>query len=149
MRIRITVRHLRQFQDYSYKILNSVDPSLGGTLCNTTPYDTCYDACGTTPPASPTPSITPSITPTPTPTPSVVYELYSADRYDCSGVGNTCVFIETLDIANPSVLNTGKFYYDSTNDYIFNIVGAPIAGPYLYTSMSGIGTNNCNLLCSV
>jgi len=77
------------------------------------------------------------------------YELYTADRYDCSGAGNTCVFIETLQIGNPSVLVEGKFYYDYTNNYIFNIVGAPSAGPYLITSMSGLGTNNCNSLCSV
>jgi len=77
------------------------------------------------------------------------YELYTADRYDCSGPGNTCEYIETLQIGNPTVLNTSKFYYDYTNDYIFNIVGGPESGPYLITSMSGNGTNNCNSLCSL
>jgi len=62
---------------------------------------------------------------------------------------NTCVYVETLQIGNPTVLNTGKFYYDYTNSYIFNIVGSPLGGPYLITSMSGNGTNNCTSLCSV
>jgi hypothetical protein len=90
---------------------------------------------------------TPEPTNTPTPTSSVAYELYTADRYDC--VDNVCEFIETVDIGNPSVLIEGKFYLDSVNSYIFNIVGPGGVGPYLITSMSGFGTNNCNSLCSV
>ena len=95
------------------------------------------------------PTTTPTQTPTqtPTPTPPVAYELYTADRYEC--ISNVCEFVETIQIGNPSVLNTGKFYLDSINGYIFNIVGAPVSGPYLITSMSGNGTNNCNSLCSV
>ena len=76
-----------------------------------------------------------------------VYELYTADRYEC--IDNVCEFVETIQIGNPTVLVEGKFYLDLINYYIFNIVGAPEAGPYLITSMSGLGTNNCNLLCSV
>jgi hypothetical protein len=84
---------------------------------------------------------------TSTTTTTIGYELYTADRYQC--VDNVCEFVETLQIGNPTVLNTSKFYYDYTNSYIFNIVGDPGAGPYLITSMSGAGTNNCNSLCSV
>ena len=109
-------------------------------------------------PPTATPTLDPSVatsTPTPTglpptatPTPS--YQLYTADRYDCSGENNTCEPIETnIQIGNPTVLIPGKFYYDSTNDYIFNIVGDPGEGSYLITSMSGLGTNNCNSLCNV
>ena len=75
------------------------------------------------------------------------YELYTADRYQC--VDNVCEFVETIQIGNPTVLVEGKFYLDLINFYIFDIVGAPGAGPYLITSMSGLGTNNCNSLCSV
>ena len=75
------------------------------------------------------------------------YELYTADRYEC--IDNVCEFVETIQIGNPTVLVEGKFYLDLINFYIFNIVGAPGAAPYLITSMSGLGTNNCNSLCSV
>jgi hypothetical protein len=100
---------------------------------------------------TPTPTATPGLspTPTPTPTPTNAYELYSADRYECDTPSGPCTYVETLDIANPTVLNTGKFYLDSINGYIFNIVGGPISGPYLYTSMGGLGTNNCSSLCSI
>ena len=96
---------------------------------------------------TPTPTNTPTGTPTPTPTP--VYELYTADRYTCDSSSGPCTYVETLQIANPTVLNTSKFYLDSINGYIFNIQGGPISGPYLYTSMSGLGTNNCSSLCSI
>ena len=122
--------------------------------------DTAISNGNNTPPPSITPSITPSMTPTPTPSPSPTpcpssspapsYELYTADRYDCSGAGNTCAQIETgVQIGNPTVLIEGKFYYDYANSYIFNIVGGPLGGPYAITSMSGLGTNNCSILCSV
>ena len=88
------------FQDYSYKIVNAVSSSLGGTLCSTTPYDDCYIACGqpTTPTATPTPTPTP--TPTAAPT-SPSYDLYYADEYVCDG-GN-CVFSQSnVVVALPS-----------------------------------------------
>jgi hypothetical protein len=97
---------------------------------------------------TPTPTPTPtSVTPTPTPTTS--YELYTADRYTCDTTSGPCTYVETLQIANPTVLIEGKFYLDAINGYIFNIVGGPISGPYLYTSMSGLGTNNCSSLCNI
>jgi len=102
-----------------------------------------------TPTMTKTPTPTPTNTRTPTPTPTPVYELYTADRYTCDTPSGPCTYVETLQIANPSVLVTGKFYLDSINGYIFNIVGGPISGPYLYTSMSGLGTNNCSSLCSI
>jgi hypothetical protein len=110
--------------------------------------------CDTTPPTpTPTPTATPIPEDTPTPTPTVTsapeYQLYTADRYDCSGENNTCLNLETLQIGNPTNLIEGKFYLDSINGYIFNIVGGPGAGPYLITSMSGLGTNNCSTLCNV
>jgi hypothetical protein len=74
-------------------------------------------------------------------------EFYEANRYEC--INNVCEFVETIQIVNQSVLNTGKFYLNSSNGYIFNIVGASGNGPYLLTSMSGLGTDNCNSLCSV
>ena len=83
---------------------------------------------------------------TSTTTTTIAYELYTADRYQC--VDNVCEFVETIQIGNPTVLVESKFYLDSINNYIFNIVGAPGAGPYLITSMSGNGTNNCSSLCS-
>lgn len=85
-------------------------------------------------------------TPTPTPT---AYQLYTADRYSCNTSSGPCTFVETLQIANPTVLIEGKYYYDNLNSYIFNIVGAPGAGAYLYTNMSGLGTNNCSSLCNL
>jgi hypothetical protein len=88
-------------------------------------------------------------TPTPTPTPTVSYELYTADRYTCDTTSGPCTFVETLQIANPTVLIEGKFYYDNLNSYIFNIVSTSATGPYLYTDMSGLGTNNCSSLCSI
>jgi hypothetical protein len=86
---------------------------------------------------------------TTTTTTASAYELYTADRYECDLVNNVCVFVETIEIGNPSVLVQGKFYFDSVNSYIFNIVSPAGAGPYLITSMSGLGTNNCYSLCSV
>ena len=102
-----------------------------------------------TPTNTRTPTPTPTNTTTPTPTPTPVYELYTADRYTCDTPSGPCTYVETLQIANPTVLVEGKFYLDSINGYVFNIVGAPISGPYLYTSMSGLGTNNCSSLCSI
>ena len=104
-----------------------------------------------TPTKTPTPTPTNTRTPTPTPTNTTtpVYELYTADRYTCDTPSGPCTYVETLQIANPTVLVEGKFYLDSINGYVFNIVGAPISGPYLYTSMSGLGTNNCSSLCSI
>lgn len=96
-----------------------------------------------------TPTPTPTLTSTPTPTPTTAYELYTADRYTCDTPSGPCTYVETLQIANPTVLNTGKFYLDSINGYVFNIVGGPISGPYLYTNMGGLGTNNCSSLCSI
>jgi hypothetical protein len=77
------------------------------------------------------------------------YELYTADRYECDTPSGPCSYVETIQIGNPTVLVEGKYYLDLINFYIFNIVGAPGAGPYLITDMSGLGTNNCNILCSV
>ena len=119
-------------------------------LCSTpTPTATLDPSVATPTPTGLPPTATPTGLPaTATPTPS--YQLYTADRYDCSGENNTCESIETgIQIGNPTVLIPGKFYYDSTNDYIFNIVGDPGSGPYLITNMSGLGTNNCNSLCNV
>jgi hypothetical protein len=118
----------------------SVTPTPTPTI---TPTPTFSAAVGSTP----TP--TPTNTTTPTPTPTNAYELYSADRYECDTPSGPCTYVETLQIANPTVLNTGKFYLDSINGYIFNIVGGPISGPYLYTNMGGLGTNNCSSLCSI
>ena len=102
-----------------------------------------------TPTNTKTPTPTPTNTRTPTPTPTQVYELYTADRYTCDTPSGPCTYVETLQIANPTVLVTGKFYLDSINGYVFNIQGGPISGPYLYTNMSGLGTNNCSSLCSI
>lgn len=88
-------------------------------------------------------------TSTTTTTTTAAYELYTADRYGCDLVNNVCEFIETVTIGNPSVLIEGKFYLDSVNSYIFNIVSTGGVGPYLITGMSGLGTNNCYSLCSV
>ena len=128
-------------------------------LCSTPTPTATLDPSVATPtptglPPTPTPTgLPPTPTPTglpPTATPTPSYQFYTADRYDCSGENNTCESIETgIQIANPTVLIPGKFYYDSTNDYIFNIVGDPGAAPYLITNMSGLGTNNCNSLCNV
>jgi hypothetical protein len=98
---------------------------------------------------NPTPTPTPTKTVTPTPTPTTSYELYTADRYTCDTPSGPCTYVETLQIANPTVLIESKFYLDAINGYIFNIVGGPISGPYLYTSMSGLGTNNCSSLCNI
>jgi len=116
-----------------------------------TPTETPTQTPTQTPTTTTTLTTTPTQTPTQTPTPtsSGVYVFYSADRYTCDSPSGPCTYVETLDIANPTSLNTGKFYLDSINGYVFNIVGAAGAGPYLYTNMSGAGTDNCSSLCSV
>jgi len=126
----------------------SVTPSISSSPL-TTPSNSVTPSISVTPSVTPTISKTPSITPTPSITSSVptTYNYYEADRYECFS-GN-CSYIETINIANPSVLIEGKFYLDSINNYIFNIVNTSLTGPYLYTSMSGFGTNNCNTLCSI
>ena len=134
-----------------YHMCSNVTPTPTPTITPTsvtptptnTPTPTSSDAVGSTP----TPTSTG--TPTPTPTPTNAYELYTADRYTCDTTSGPCTYVETLDIANPTVLNIGKFYLDSINGYIFNIVGGVGDGPYSYTNMSGVGTNNCSSLCNV
>jgi len=136
-----------------YHICSNVTPTPTPTVTPTSVTPTPTPTITPTPTSSSavgsTPTPTPTNTTTPTPTPTNAYELYSADRYECDTPSGPCTYVETLDIANPTVLNTGKFYLDSINGYIFNIVGGPISGPYLYTSMSGVGTNNCSSLCSI
>jgi hypothetical protein len=136
-----------------YHICSNVTPTPTPTVTPTSVTPTPTPTITPTPTSSAavgsTPTPTPTNTTTPTPTPTNAYELYSADRYECDTPSGPCTYVETLDIANPTVLNTGKFYLDSINGYIFNIVGGPISGPYLYTSMSGVGTNNCSSLCSI
>lgn len=126
----------------------SVTPSISSSPA-TTPSNSVTPSISVTPSVTPTISKTPSITPTISLTPSNApsYNYYEADRYDC--INGLCTYIETVTIANPSVLIEGKFYLDSINNYIFNIVNTSLTGPYLYTSMSGLGTNNCNTLCSI
>jgi len=135
---------------YSYRISN-ITPTNPGIFTpvpvDAVTYADSTLACGSG--CIPTPTPTPTQTGTPTPTPTTVYELYTADRYTCDTPSGPCTYVETLQIANPTVLVTSKFYLDSINGYIFNIVGGPISGPYLYTSMGGLGTNNCSSLCSI
>jgi len=136
-----------------YHICSNVTPTPTPTVTPTSVTPTPTPTITPTPTSSSavgsTPTPTPTNTTTPTPTPTNAYELYSADRYECDTPSGPCTYVETLDIANPTVLNIGKFYLDSINGYIFNIIGGPISGPYLYTSMSGVGTNNCSSLCSI
>jgi hypothetical protein len=99
----------------------------------------------TTPTPAPTPA--PSIAPTPAPTPSFVY---TVDHYTCDTPSGPCTNLETpIVISNPTTLIEAKFYFDNTSGYIFNIVSSGGSGPYLYTNMSGAGTNSCNSLCSI
>jgi hypothetical protein len=105
------------FQDYSYKIINSVDPSLGGTLCSTTPYDTCYAACGTTPPVSLTPSVTPPTTPCPSVSVStpVNYDIFIMYEYGC--LDGDCVDngIEAYGAFTPGFSPNPTRYYRPTS----------------------------------
>ena len=98
---------------------------------------------------TPTPTGTPTPTPSSTPAPTPSYNIYTVDRYECDTPFGPCTFVETIVIANPSVLIGGKFYIDNIYGYIFNIVSAGGSGPYLITNMSGAGTNNCNSLCNL
>jgi hypothetical protein len=120
----------------------SITPSITPTISKT-------PSISVTPTVTRTPSVTPTISVTPSMTPSrpPSYNYYEADRYEC--IEGLCTYIETITIANPSVLIEGKFYLDSINNYILNIVTTSLTGPYLYTSMSGLGTNNCNTLCYI
>lgn len=100
-----------------------------------------------------TPSITPTISLTPSVTPSAVnYTYYTVDRYTCTFFGGSyvCNYVETTCVANLSDgLTFGKFYLDSINNIIFNIVGYTIPEACLVTNMSGEGTNNCDILCNI
>jgi hypothetical protein len=146
-------RYVGEVNDFIYYV-KEVTTTGGAVALELPAYTNCNAACGNTTTTTSTTTTTTTAAPTTTTsttttTTTIGYELYTADRYDCTGPMNTCEFVETIQIGNPSVLVEGKFYYDFTNSYIFNIVGAPGAGPYLITSMSGLGTNNCSSLCSV
>lgn len=101
----------------------------------------CGSSCGG-------PSVTPTPTPSASPTGST-YNIYTVDRYECGSPTGPCNYVETISVANPTTLIGGKFYLDNINGYIFNIVSDGGTGPYLYTDMSGLGTNNCNSLCGI
>lgn len=159
--------------DLSYCPLPSATPSVTPTISTTPSVTPTVTPSLTASPASPsvtatpsvtptitlsasvppTPSITPTITVTPSVTPSPVnYTYYTADRYGCTYLGGSysCNYIETICVANISDgLSNGKFYLDSTNNIIFNIVGYTTPGACLITNMSGAGDNNCSILCSV
>jgi len=134
------------FQDYSYKILNSVSSTLGGTLCNITPYDSCYDACSQSTP-TPTPSPTPTPTPTPSPTPDPNF-YYEADRYQCLQDGS-CEYVESIIISNNTELVVNSRYRkDPTTGYIFQVVIARTPQVALITTMTGLGVISCRTLCT-
>lgn len=117
-------------------------PTPGGPTFTPTPTNT--------PTPTPTPTGTPTVTPTltPTPTPTVDPNFYfEAERYEC--VGGICSYVETIFIANNvDLVINGRFRLDPTTGYIFKVINTTTAGPYLITTMSGLGSVSCNSFCS-
>jgi hypothetical protein len=137
------------FQDYSYKIINSVDPSLGGTLCSTTPYDTCYAACGTTPPVSLTPSVTPP-TPCPSTSATPAYNFYYMNRYVCyTPNAGQCNFVENILVATYTTINsTTRYYVDDNTADIYKKTGDASYDVAYILNTTNFNTT-CNALCNI
>ena len=142
----------------------SITPTVTPTVTPTitpTPSTGILPSISLTPSTTPSISITPSITPTVTVTPSITPSLsgnpaliykYVADRYICTG--GSINYFETIVIENTvsiSPIEVGKYYFDTGNCAIFQIVTESIQAPSLFTIITDPpvidGSSLCYSLC--
>jgi len=138
----------------------SITPTVTPTITTTpsiTPSVTVSTSVPLSPSITPTISVTPTITITPSITPSIsgnpalIYK-YVADRYACTG--GAINYLETIVIQNTipiSPIEVGKYYFDTGNCAIFQIVTESIQSPTLFTIITDPpvtdGSSLCYALC--
>lgn len=125
---------------YGYTV--NTDPKLLYT------YIGAVNACSATPTPTPTPA------PTPTPTPTTTGFYYIADRYNCTGTGNTCALVSSnICIKNTATVSTFNRYYLDNTGYtgdIFFVKSTTSSGACLNTSLDLTTiTTSCNTLCAL